>query len=145
MGRRFVKFLNAVTRLRRSRCRPGDLLILSPSCLQRSECSQKITNDVNECRRCGQCKVKDLIELSEKYGARCAVATGGRLAVELVGQKHVKAIVAVACEKELQEGMRAVFPKPGLGIINMRPHGPCKDTDVDLAEAEEAIAWLLRD
>ena len=137
--------LNRLTRLRRSRCTPQEMLILVPSCLQRSECPQKITNDIHECRRCGQCKIKDIIELGEKYGVRCAVATGGRLAVELVKDQDVKAVVAVACEKELQAGMAAVFPKPGLGVINLRPHGPCKDTDVDLAEVEEAIAWLLRD
>jgi hypothetical protein len=73
------------------------------------------------------------------------VATGGRLALELAKAEGVKAIVAVACEKELQAGLTGVFPKPSLGIINLRPHGPCRDTDVDLGEVEEAIAWLLRD
>ncbi len=145
MGRRVVKAFNLLTRLRRTRCKPEELLILTPSCLQRSDCPQKITNDINECRRCGRCKVKDLIELGEKYGVRCAVATGGRLALELAQQDRVKAVLAIACEKELQEGMFGMFPKPGLGIINVRPHGPCTDTDVDLAEVEEALKWLLRD
>ncbi|MGD2175372.1 MAG: DUF116 domain-containing protein [Candidatus Brocadiaceae bacterium] len=145
MGRRIVKMMNALTRLRRSRCRPEELLILVPSCLQRSDCRQKITNDINECRRCGRCKVKDIIELGERYGVRCAVATGGRLALEMAMETDVKAVVAIACEKELQQGMFSMFPKPGLGIINIRPHGPCKDTDVDLEEVEEAIQWILRD
>ena len=144
VGRRVVQVLNRLTRLRRSRCRPGELLILIPSCLQNSECKQKITNDIAECRRCGRCKVKDIIGLSEKYGARCAVATGGRLALSLAKADAIKAIVAVACEKELQAGLMGVFPKPSLGIINLRPHGPCRDTDVDLAEVEAAITYFLR-
>lgn len=145
MGSVVVKVMNGLTRLRRTRCRPERLLILIPSCLQSSECSQKITNDVAECRRCGRCKVKDIIELAERAGARCAVATGGRLAVEMVKDRDVDAVLAVACEKELGAGMLAVFPKPGLGIVNLRPHGPCKDTDVDLAKVEAALRWLLRD
>ncbi len=145
MGRGLVKVLNAVTRLRRSRCRPGELLMLVPSCLQNSECTAIVRTDINACRRCGKCKVKDIVELAERYGVRCAVATGGRLALEMAKDDGVKAVIAVACEKELREGMKAVFPKPGLGILNLRPNGPCKDTDVDLAEVEEAIAWLLRD
>ncbi len=145
MGRTIIKFFNSITRLRRSRCKPEDLLILVPSCLQNSECTQKITRDINKCRRCGRCKVRDVIELSEKYGTRCAVATGGRLALEMARQDSVKCVVAIACEKELQEGLKAIFPKPGLGIINVRPHGPCTDTDVDLTEVEEAIAWVLRE
>jgi hypothetical protein len=144
MGQRLVKLFNTVTRLRRPRCKPEEMLVLLPSCLQSSECRQKITNDIGECLRCGRCKVKDIVELCEKHGVRCAVATGGRLALELASQDHVKAVVAIACEKELREGMKAVFPKPGLGIINIRPHGPCKDTDVEVEEVERAVAWLLR-
>jgi len=144
MGRRIVRLLNLATRLRRSRCEAGRLLILFPSCLQRSECPQKITSDVAKCLRCGKCKVKDVLELAEKYGAQCVVATGGRLALKIARGDGVDAIVAVACEKEIQEGMKGAFPKPSLGVINLRPHGPCKDTDVDLAELEEAIRWFLR-
>jgi len=144
MGQRFVKFMNALTRLRRTRCKPEELLILLPSCLQRSECKQKVTNDVRECLRCGRCKMKDILELADRHGVRCAVATGGRLALKLARDEGVKAVLAIACEKELQEGMLAMFPKPALGVINLRPHGPCTDTDVDLADVEEALAWLLR-
>ena len=145
MGRRMVKLYNFLTRVRRSRCKPENLLVLVPSCLQRSDCPQRITNDIKDCRRCGRCKIKDVIELTEKYGTRCAVATGGRLALEMALSDDIHAVVAIACEKELQEGMGGVFPKPGLGIINIRPHGPCTDTDVDLEEVEEAIKWFLRD
>ena len=145
MERRLVKFMNTVTRARRSRCAPDELLFLLPSCLQNTACERKITRDVQECQRCGRCKVKDILELADAYGVRCAVATGGRLALELAKDKGVKAVLAVACEKELRAGMLAILPKPGLGIINLRPNGPCTDTDVDLDEVREALEWLLRD
>jgi len=144
VGQRFVKFMNALTHLRRTRCRPEQLLILLPSCLQYSECKQNVRNDVHECLRCGRCKIKDILELADRYGVRCAVATGGRLALKLARDKGVKVVLAIACEKELQEGMSAIFPKPSLGVINLRPHGPCTDTDVDLSDVEEALGWLLR-
>jgi len=143
MGRRTVKLLNLVARLRRKRCRPEELFMLIPSCLQNSECTQRITYDIMQCRRCGRCKVKDMVEMAESYGVRCAVATGGRLALEMARAESVKAVVAVACEKELTEGMRALLPKVSVGVINMRPNGPCKDTDVDLAEVEEALRRFL--
>ncbi len=144
MGRAMVRMLNGVTRLRRARCRPEELLILMPACLQNSDCKQNIKVAVSECRRCGRCKVRDILALSEKYGVRCAVASGGRLALQYANEPGVRAVVAVACEKELRAGLTAVFPKPGLGVVNLRPHGPCRDTDVDLAELEEAVAWFLR-
>jgi hypothetical protein len=138
-----VKVLNFLTRVRRSRCRPGELLVLLASCLQCSECKCKIVNDVAECARCGRCKMKDLLELVDRYGCRCMVTTGGRLALQVAKSGEVAAIVAVACEKELREGMMGVFPKPTLGVINLQPHGPCKDTDVDLDELERAIKRFL--
>jgi hypothetical protein len=58
--------------------------------------------------------------------------------------KSVKGLIAVACEKELKEGMFGVFPKAALGVINLRPNGPCTDTDVDLDELRKAIEWFLR-
>lgn len=144
MGRRIVKLMNGLTRLRRSRCDADRILILVPNCLQNSDCNQNITTDIQNCKRCGRCKVKDVIELAEEYGCQVALATGGRLALELARGEEVDAVIAVACEKELQEGLAGVFPKPALGIINLRPHGPCRDTDVDLKELEEAIQWFLR-
>lgn len=143
MGRRTVKLLNALTRVRRSSCDPERLLILLPSCLQCSECEIKVTNDLSRCKRCGRCQVKDVLELAEKYGCQVAMATGGRLALQRAKGDGVDAVLAVACEKELQEGLKGVFPKPALGVINLRPHGPCRDTEVDLEELEEAIQWFV--
>lgn len=143
MGRRLVKFWNFLTRVRRPTCEPEHLLLLLPSCMQRGGCPQDLIRDIDECRLCGECPVKDMLELSRRYGTRCAMATGGRLALHLASRDQVQAIVAVACEKELQEGLKGVFPKPALGVINIRPHGPCRDTDVDIEEVEACIRKLI--
>ena len=66
------------------------------------------------------------------------------MAVERVKEDGVDAVVAVACEKELSQGIKGAFPKAVIAIPNQRPKGPCKDTDVDLAEVRKAIQWLLR-
>lgn len=143
MAKRLVEFMNQVTRFRRANCKPANLLLLLPACLQWSECPWRVTAKLSYCRRCGKCQVKDMIELSEEYGIQCAILTGGRLAVLRARDASVKGIVAVACEKELQEGVRYVFPKPVLGVINLRPHGPCLDTKVDVKEVRKAIEWFL--
>ena len=135
---------NFLTKIRRTRCKPKELLLLFPICLQNSKCKQNIRTDLAECRRCGQCKVKDLLELAEEYGVQCAVATGGRLAAQRARSDSVRAIVAVACEKELHEGILAVFPKAVLAVPNLRPHGPCRDTDVDIESVRRAIEWFVR-
>lgn len=139
-----AKFSNVLTKARRKTCPPERLLLLFPACLQYSKCKQNIRNDLGECKRCGRCKVKDILELAEEYGVEPFIATGGRLAAQKARSDEVDAIVAVACGKELRAGVLAVFPKPALAIHNSRPHGPCVDTDVDLDEVRKAIEWFLR-
>jgi hypothetical protein len=139
-----VGLSNLVTRLRRTRVRAEELLILIPRCLQCSDCENNILRNLAACKRCGKCKVKDLIEMAQKHGCRIAAAAGGELALARVKSPEVKAVVAVACEKELRVGAQAAFPKAVIGVINTRPKGPCFDTDVDLGEVEKAIEWLLR-
>lgn len=143
MGQRIVKLINFVNRLRRKRCSPERLLLLLPNCIQNSECNRNVVKDINNCRRCGNCKVGELIDLARKYGCQIAIVTGGRLALQLAKRDDVDAVVAVACEKELLAGQKALFPKPSLGVINIRPHGPCVDTDVDIKEVEKAICSFI--
>src|SRR3972149_3723789 len=80
---KFVSLSNMLQKLKDSKCPPSSLLIMFPHCIQWSKCPQKITLDLNECKRCGKCKVMNLIALSEKYGVQLAVATGGRISCDL--------------------------------------------------------------
>jgi len=143
VGKALVTVNNLSVRLRSPKCRGDEMLILVPSCLQSSKCTQKVTVDVANCRRCGNCAVGAILDLAERFGVRVACATGGRLALSMVKDDRVKVVVAVACEKELRAGIIGAFPKPVSAIPNVRPHGPCKDTDVDMEEVRAAIERLL--
>ena len=134
---------NVVNKLRAAKCPPNSLLILFPHCIQYSKCPQKITLDLGECKRCGKCKVKNLIELAEKYGVQIAVASGGRVALQRVKSEEIRGVVAVACEKELRIGLMAAMPKAIMAVPNLRPHGYCKDTDVTMEEVEKEILRFL--
>jgi uncharacterized protein len=143
MSKLLLKLSNAFTRMRAKQVRPENLLLLFPNCLQNSDCDCKIVKDPHNCKRCGKCKVKDLVELADKYGIQVAAASGGRLALQRLKAEDVKAVVAVACELELRQGMLKSFPKAVLGVANLRPHGPCVDTDVELDKIEEAVRFFL--
>jgi uncharacterized protein len=139
-----VALNNLAVRLRRTRCRPDQLLVLFSRCLQRSACEHKLAEDVANCARCGQCPVKSFLDLADKYGIKVFMATGGRHAAARAAQPDIKAIVAVACEKELRAGVFASLPKAVLARRITWPCGPCKDTTVSIDEVEEAIRWFLR-
>jgi uncharacterized protein len=144
MNRIVVGISNVTTKLRRTRVKPDQLLLLIPHCLRRTACGQDIISGVWNCARCGKCGIHSLISLSEKHGCRIEVASGGRLALDKVRDPNVKAVVAVACNTELRQGILASFPKAVIGVVNRWPKGPCKDTEVDVAAVERAIQWFLR-
>jgi uncharacterized protein len=129
-----------------ARCRngkpPGKILLLMPHCLQNSECDVKVTFRVENCKRCGKCRIKDLIEISEKYGVSLAVATGGTLARRIVSETRPDLIIAVACERDLTSGIQDTTPLPVYGIFNERPFGPCFNTQVAVGRIEAILAEL---
>ncbi len=143
MRKQLIRLNNWITRLRHVRVTPDQLLLLAPHCLQKHTCERNVTMDVNRCVRCGQCDVGGLLELRDRYQINCCLASGGREAVKAVRDPAIKAVIAVACDKELAEGIRASLPKPVLAITNVIPGKPCFDTRVDLDRVEAGIQSLL--
>lgn len=119
--------------------RPRSVLLLMPHCLQDSECQVKITHRVENCKRCGKCRIKDLLALSEQYGVSLAVATGGTIARRIVIEKRPDLIIAVACERDLTSGIQDTAPLPVYGIFNQRPFGPCLNTQVAVDRVESVL------
>ncbi len=139
-----IRTNNIVTlKRRRRRVAPDGLLLLGPHCLQQHLCQRKVTDDLNQCSRCGGCRVSDMLGLCHEYGLRGHLVGGGRRALEKVRQPEIAAVIAVACEKELCDGIMAAFPKPVLAVPNQCPNGPCRDTTVDIAAVRAAIEALL--
>jgi hypothetical protein len=114
-----------------------------PQCIQNFDCDIKITGNVLNCKRCGKCEIRDLIELAERYKVKIAVATGGTLARRIIVNMRPKAIVAVACELDLTSGIKDTYPIPVMGILNQRPNGPCYNTSVDIADVKEALLHFM--
>ncbi len=142
----FVEVSNAATRarLRRAAMRSsGPVLVLLPRCIQRPECTQAIAEDVENCRRCGQCVVAEILALRDDYDdVVMAVLTGGSLAPGLIKRLEPRAVVGVACERELFDGIAAVGDRPVIGVANQRPVGPCRGTFVEVAELSAALDVL---
>jgi len=139
----FIEMNNQLVRLRGLLVKPREVLLLAPHCLQWSGCPHKITIDVYNCRRCGKCPIDSLHALAERYGVNLAVATGGTLARHFVKQYRPQAVVAIACERDLTSGIQDTQPLPVLGVLNLRPNGPCLNTQVNLNQVEQAIQFFL--
>lgn len=127
---------------------PGHRVLLLPHCLRRSEkCKAKYDRSGLQCAGCTpDCAIKILRQaaIGFGYGGVC-VAPGGRLAVTYISQKRPDAIVAIACKKELEEGVGNVNGLDGDGyhplivIIPLSRDG-CVDTEVDVGPALLALS-----
>jgi hypothetical protein len=138
----FVEVNNQLVRSNGHRTKPNRLLILLPHCIQDFDCQIKITGNIKNCEGCGKCEIRDLVELSDQYQVKIAVATGGTLARRIIVENRPEAIVAVACELDLTSGILDSYPIPVLGILNERPNGPCINTKVDIQKVKDAISDL---
>jgi hypothetical protein len=141
--RAFITINNQLVLAEARRVRPEKLLILLPHCLQNHECDVRITGNVENCKACGKCNIKNLVKLSQKYHVSISVATGGSVARRIVVEKKPDMIIGVACERELTTGIQDTYPMPVYGILNDRPFGPCYDTDVDLELVEKGMITFL--
>lgn len=123
----------------------GERVLLLPHCLRPSEgCPGKITRDglqcPEDCPHRGSCAIGRLRDEAERLGYKgVCVAPGGAMALRFVREKRPRGILAIACHKELLEGVRAVEEAPGdekpaILTLPLLRDG-CVDTEVDVEEA----------
>lgn len=124
---------------------PGEILILLPHCVQNAKCKFNVTADIKNCTKCGNCDINGIIDIANKYHVNVAIATGGTLARKIIKDKRPKGVLAVACERDLSSGILDCDPLPVIGILNLRPNGPCFNTGVDLRELEASIKNFVKE
>jgi hypothetical protein len=143
LAQSFISINNSLVLLGRKKCKPQQLLLLVPHCLQWDRCPHKLDSYSRGCKRCGACQLGELLALKEEYGIELALATGGTLARKVIDETRPRCVVAVACERDLIGGIMETRPLAVWGVLNQRPHGPCFNTRVDLAQIRKAIELFL--
>jgi hypothetical protein len=116
-----VKVYNGLAVMRGRKVGQGELLLLIPRCLS------KVTLD-------------GVLGIAGKYGVPVFVATRGQLARRVIRERRPRAVVAVACERDMVSGLHDVAGKiPVLGLTMTLPSGPCKDASLNLTKLEEWV------
>lgn len=118
--------------------------ILLPHCIQNYNCPYKVTSDIENCKKCGLCKIEKLLNLKEEYNIVIKVATGGTLARMFIMKERPTLVIAVACERDLVSGIYDALPANVYGVFNTRPKGPCIDTDVSVDEIEKVLKIIWK-
>ena len=130
-------------------------VLLLSHCLRPSDsCTAKMSKDGLLCRNdCpNRCVIGRLRILAEKMGYKgVCIAPGGSMALKFVKKNNPEAIVAIACIKELEEGVCTVkeladkeggdggkIDMPNIVVIPLLKDG-CVDTEVDENEAKRIL------
>jgi len=122
---------------------PGQILMLLPHCLQNTDCGYKITNDINNCHRCGRCCIGDIAKVVQDTGVKAVVVTGGTVARKIVGTSRAEVVLSVACERDLSGGIADIGRIPVIGVLNERPNGPCINTTVNVDSIKNKLEKLM--
>lgn len=105
---------------------PDELLILIPRCLSRAT-------------------LDGVLDIARRYNVATYVATRGQLARRAIRERRPRAVVAVACERDMVSGLHDVAAKlPVLGLTMQLPNGPCKDAGLDLAKMEDFVRRMVK-
>jgi len=120
-----IDVYNTLAERRGRRVGKGELLVLIPRCLSKQA-------------------LDGVLEIAGRYQVPVFVATRGQLARRVIRERRPRAVVAVACERDMMTGLRDVAGKlPVLGLTMQLPNGPCRDATIDLGQMERWVQGLV--
>ncbi len=133
-----------------SKVDPSQRVLLLSHCMRpsqtcRGKFDKKGLNCVPDCTE--NCIIRRCKDQAFKLGYKgVCIAAGGAMALRFVKENAPKAIIAVACNKELEEGIEAVRALekdlqqlPAVVMVPLLSDG-CVDTEVDETQVMEALA-----
>ncbi|MBC2856628.1 MAG: DUF116 domain-containing protein [Cetobacterium sp.] len=135
----FLKYNNEKVKKIIKRKKINNISILLPHCIQKYECPFKITSDIENCKKCGKCKIGDILNLKDEFKIDVKVATGGTLARLYLRERKPDLIIAVACKRDLVSGIYDAFPLDVYGVFNIIKESPCINTDVSINSIRELL------
>jgi len=129
---------------------PSQRVLLLSHCLRPSlTCPGKFSKQGLTCPEdCNEdCVLKRFIGVASKMGYKGAcIAAGGAMALKFIKEYNPLEVVAVACDRELTEGIEGVKEMlkdeqriPAIVIVPLLSDG-CVDTEVDEKQVLEAIS-----
>lgn len=114
-------------------------ILLLPQCLRSRTCEAELTEFGYKCNECNKCKIPEVKKYAEKMGYKVFIIPGGSIIEKIIKTFKPKAILGVACLKELVLGCIACEKVgiPAQGVVLLRDG--CVETDVDWTKVLEAI------
>jgi hypothetical protein len=123
LGHAFLELTNRLALPKRHDARHG-LLVLAPRCLRPD-------------------LLHDLRGIAAAAGVEFVVVGGGEQARAVITEIDPGGVLAIACERDLVAGVLEIAGgRPVLTLANRRPEGPCRNSEIDLDEAQRRLEEL---
>jgi len=135
----YVDLLNRALHEKFTKIPPNERILLLPQCLRGDKCPAEQDQEGFHCKQCGKCKIAEIMKIAKKLKTKVFVLPGGSMVPRLLKKYKPKAVIGVACYRELEQGMGLVEKQglPTQGVCLLRDG--CKNTDVDLLELKELM------
>lgn len=95
---------------------PSEACLFLPHCLRSRDCAGRPGEEGLECARCGRCVIAGLLDAAESLGLRVFCVPGGSLVEKLAGRYRPRALLGVACAKEILLALRT-FGSSGVHLL----------------------------
>jgi len=121
-------------------------LLFLPHCMRNlKKCKAEHNDEGLQCKKCGNCKIGTLKQMSEDLGyGGCYTCPGGSMVQKIILKRKPQAVLGVCCFDEAQ----MAFDKlKGTGIAAqavLLSRSGCRDTDVNIEEAREKMELIKR-
>jgi len=120
-------------------------VVFVPQCLRSAaKCQAEEKASEYVCRKCGACKIADIVQRAADLGyAGVRILKGGSVVPRLLEEIKPKAVVGIACSLEGALGMMACERAGAAVMCVPLLRDGCSDTDVDIAEVADALEAAL--
>ncbi len=136
-----VEFLNKINEAKYKKVPYEERILLLPHCLKNQEvCKAKYGNYGLECELCGACKIDALIRAAKELNYKGVfVAPGGSIIMKIFEEFKPKAVLGVACYKEVLLGIDVSIKHDVAPQAVLLTKAGCVNTDVVVEEVLEKL------
>lgn len=118
---------------------PSEACLFLPHCLRSRDCTGRPGEEGLECARCGRCGIAGLLDAAESLGLRAFCVPGGSLVEKLAKRYRPKALLGVACPKEILLALRTFGPSGVHLLVFPLSRDGCFETGF---EPQELLSFL---
>jgi hypothetical protein len=119
--------------------RSSTRLMFVPHCMRALDCPAYSTSNGIQCRNCGKCVLGELREQATARGYGFYIVTGSSFVERILRNNKAEGILVVACDYEINKGMRTLRGAPvaiiGIPLLN----DGCFNTRADM---EKVLAGM---